>query len=206
MSARVRIAQWIAGIRQSPFATYADVDPWELTASAASIILGSMEELTADWKIADSVAVHRSARVEKGAVLKPPIVLGPNVLVARTAYLRGGVWLDSDCVVGPACELKSTFVFNGSKLAHLSFVGDSIIGANVNLEAGAIIANHRNELNDKRIRIRHNGGVIDTGVEKFGALVGDSARIGANAVLAPGTVIERGAIVPRLALIDQSAS
>lgn len=91
----------------------------------------------------------------------------------------------------------------GSKIAHLSFVGDSIIGAGANIEAGAVIANYRNERDDKRIRIAFEGGVIDTGVEKFGALVGDGARIGANAVIAPGALIRPSAVVPRSALIDQ---
>lgn len=81
-------------------------------------------------------------------------------------------------------------------------MGDSVLGADVNVEAGAMIANYRNERADKRIRIRTEGGEIDTGVEKFGALIGDHARIGANAVIAPGALIPRGAIVPRLGLVD----
>ena len=94
-------------------------------------------------------------------------------------------------------------MFAGSKLAHLNFVGDSIIGADVNIEAGAIIANYRNELESPNIRIAYQGQVIDTGVAKFGALVGDGSRIGANAVIAPGALLERGSIVGRLQLIDQ---
>jgi NDP-sugar pyrophosphorylase family protein len=155
--------------------------------------------------VQDSVGVHRTATVEAGAVIKPPAIIGPNCFVASTAYLRGGVFLDEGCIVGPACELKSTFMLAGSKIAHLSFVGDSIIGAGANIEAGAIIANYRNERVDKRIRIAFDGEVIDTGVEKFGALVGDGAKIGANAVIAPGALIRPGAVVPRLALVDQSA-
>jgi len=123
--------------------------------------------------------------------------------VASNAYLRGGVFLDDECIVGPGCELKSTFMFRGSKLAHLSFVGDSIIGSGVNIEAGAIVANYRNEMDDKRILILREGKIIDTGVEKFGALIGDDARIGANAVIAPGALIEPGFRLARLEKVDQ---
>ncbi len=89
-------------------------------------------------------------------------------------------------------------MFSGSKLAHLNFVGDSIIGPGVNIEAGAIIANYRNELADKTIRIVYEGKIIDTGVTKFGSLIGDNSRIGANAVIAPGALITPGSMVGRL--------
>ena len=186
------------------FSALADLQPWEITASADAIIrkaIGALEHYSAS----DGVAVHRTANVEAGAVIKSPAIIGPKCFVASTAYLRGGVFLDEDCIVGPACELKSTFMLAGSKVAHLSFVGDSIIGSAANIEAGAIIANYRNEREDKHIRILFEGGIIDTGVDKFGALVGDGARIGANAVIAPGALLRPGAIVPRLALVDQSA-
>src|SRR5262249_52825454 len=107
------------------------------------------------------------------------------------------------CVIGPNAELKTSFLFRGAKLAHLNFVGDSILGEAVNVEAGAVIANRRNECEDRRIRIRVGRDVIDTGVETFGALVGDRSRIGANAVVAPGALLAPDSVVPRLALVDQ---
>ena len=100
---------------------------------------------------------------------------------------------------------KSSFVFRGSKLAHFNFVGDSILGCEVNLEAGAIIANYRNEQDNPAISFTHKGQLIDTGVIKFGALVGDRTRIGANAVIAPGAILAPATIVGRLALVDQRA-
>ena len=156
------------------------------------------------YDIEDGVAIHRRATVEKGAVVKGPAIIGPGCFVAATAYLRDGVFLDEDCIVGPACEIKSVFLLNGAKAAHLSFAGDSIIGAGANIEAGAIIANFRNERAEKRIRIKTGEKIIDTGVDKFGALVGDEARIGAGAVIAPGALIRPGAVIERLSLVDQS--
>jgi NDP-sugar pyrophosphorylase family protein len=179
--------------------------PWRLTADAPAIIAAYLATLGRDYRLHDEgVAVHVTARIEDGAVIKGPAVIGARAFVAATAYLRGGVFLDEDCIIGPAAELKSAFLFKGSKLAHLNFVGDSILGEGVNCEAGSIIANHRNEWADKRIRIAFAGGIIDTGVDKFGALVGDGARLGANAVIAPGALILPHAVIPRLGLVDQS--
>jgi len=158
---------------------------------------------TGEWYRQGQSLIHKSAIVEDGAVLKGPIIIGPDCLVAAHTYLRGGIWLQKNCVIGPSCELKTSFMFEGAKVAHLSFVGDSIIGTNVNIESGATIANFRNELADKEIIIRHGAKIIKTGVSKFGALIGDNARIGANAVIAPGALIDADSKTPRLALVDQ---
>ena len=140
--------------------------------------------------------------VEPGAIVKAPALIGPRCFVAASAYLRGGTYLDDGCIVGPGSELKTSFMFEGAKLAHLNFVGDSILGAAVNVEAGAVIANYRNELADKTIRFWFGGRILETAVEKFGALVGDGCRIGANAVIAPGAILPSGTKVARLSLID----
>jgi len=165
-----------------------------------------MAALGNHYQTKSQIAVHRTATVEPGAIIKGPAIIGPDCFVAATAYLRGGVFLDQRCIVGPGCELKTTFMFRGSKIAHLSFVGDSILGADVNIEAGAMIANYRNECVDKLIRISTKAGIIDTGVDKFGTLIGDDTRIGANAVVAPGAIIAPGFRLARLGLIDQSAT
>lgn len=204
MASAIDLKDWIPSSAKGVFSELRDLEPWAIVAQADAILRKALTGLIG-YAVNDGVAVHRRAIIESGATLKAPVIIGPNAFVASTAYLRGGVFLDENCIVGPACELKSTFMLMGSKVAHLSFVGDSIIGAGANVEAGAVIANYRNERADKRIRIRLGETVIDTGVEKFGALVGDGARIGANAVIAPGALIRPGEIVPRLSLIDQSA-
>ena len=178
-------------------------EPWNITQRAAEHILAVFDHLDMDYVRSGDIAIHHSAQVEDNAVLKGPMIIGPNCFVAAGAYIRGGVFLEKDCIIGPNSELKTTFMFSGSKIAHLSFVGDSIIGSGVNIEAGAIVANYRNEMDDKTIRIRHPGATLETGVDKFGALLGDGCRIGANAVIAPGAVLEGGKIVRRQELIDQ---
>jgi UDP-N-acetylglucosamine diphosphorylase / glucose-1-phosphate thymidylyltransferase / UDP-N-acetylgalactosamine diphosphorylase / glucosamine-1-phosphate N-acetyltransferase / galactosamine-1-phosphate N-acetyltransferase len=158
-------------------------------------------DLTA-FIVADEIAVHRSARVESGAVLKGPLILGPECFVASGAYLRGGNWVAERCIFGPGAELKSSFVFSGSKLAHFNFVGDSILGADVNFEAGSIVCNYRNERVDKEILVRDGSQLYRTGARKFGAVVGDHVRVGANAVVAPGALLKPGDVVRRAALRD----
>jgi bifunctional N-acetylglucosamine-1-phosphate-uridyltransferase/glucosamine-1-phosphate-acetyltransferase GlmU-like protein len=198
----IDIGDFIACWPTSGFARH-NLMPWQITSQAVELIGEMIGELGRGYALNGDKAIHESATVEAGAIIKGPAVLGPRSFVAAGAYLRGGVWLGEDCIVGPACELKTTIMFRGSKIAHLSFVGDSVIGAGVNIEAGAIVANYRNEMDDKRIRIAWRKNVIDTGVEKFGALIGDHARIGANAVVAPGALIAPGFRLTRLGKLDQ---
>lgn len=182
----------------SPFGNFCD-QPWDIVSNAALHIQHALGTLGQDYDLDGSIARHCSSTVEAGAVIKGPAIIGANCFIASSALLRGGCFLGQGCIIGPGVEIKSSFLFSNTKLAHFNFVGDSILGEDVNLEAGSIVANYRNELSDKTIRI----GLIDTGVSKFGALVGDHARIGANAVLAPGTIIGRGQIIQRLELVDQ---
>ncbi len=203
MASPVDLRAYIPAAADGPFAALLSLAPWEITSRAKAIVTRAISGLTG-YEIADGVAIHRKANVEKGAIVKGPAIIGPECFVAATAYLRDGVFLDEGCVVGPSCELKSVFMLMGSKVAHLTFAGDSIIGAGANIEAGAMIANYRNERADKRIRISVADAIIDTGVDKFGALIGDDARIGAGAVIAPGALIAKGEIVARLSLVDQA--
>jgi NDP-sugar pyrophosphorylase family protein len=201
----VRLRDYVATSAQSPLAAYLDHAPWTLTSNAPDIVRSLLATCCDGYAISDDIAIHASATIEPGAAIKGPAIVGPDCFIASTALVRGGCWLERGSIIGPAAELKSSFVFAGSKLAHLNFVGDSILGGDVNIEAGAMIANYRNECADKRIRIASANGVIDTGVEKFGAIIGDGARIGANAVVAPGALLAPRTIVARLALVDQAS-
>jgi len=196
----------IAGFRTSPLKEFADLEPWEITRGSIEIVEQLMHRLGEHYAMTADVAVHLTATIEDAAVIKGPAIIGPDCFIAAGAYVRGGCWLDGGCVLGPGVELKSSFLFQGSKLAHFNFVGDSILGRDVNLEAGAVIANYRNERPAAAISFTYERERIETGIEKFGALVGDGVKIGANAVIAPGAFIAPGTIVPRLSLLDQSGS
>ena len=177
--------------------------PWELTTNLKEIIEEIIPNLGTDFKIVDGVAVHKSAVIEDGVTIKPPFIAMENCNIGANAYFREGVFLDKSVKIGPCSEVKSSIIFSGTALAHLNYIGNSIIGSNVNFEAGSIAANHYNERESKRISVIYNNKLIDTGVEKFGALVGDHSRIGANGVLSPGTILSKKSIVKRLELIDQ---
>jgi len=204
MGIALNIDHYIETFSISALAGFKNMEPWVLTNNANQCVRELMASLSnREFSISAEIAVHSSATIEAGAILKGPIIIGPRCFVAAGAYLRGGNWLEADCIIGPSVELKSSFVFAETKLAHFNFVGDSILGRGVNLEAGSIIANYRNEKDNKEIQIINSNTLINTGVEKFGALVGDHCRIGANAVIAPGAIMLPRTLLGRLALLDQ---
>lgn len=203
----ILLSDFIASAEASPLKPWAASEPWRITANSESIVRQLLAALPPnEFNFEGEVAVHRTATVETGAVLKGPLILGPHCLVAAGAYLRGGNWIAEGCTFGPGAELKSSFVFAGTKLAHFNFVGDSVLGQDVNLEAGSIICNYRNERDAKEVFVRIGGHLRKTGCNKFGALVGDHSRIGANAVVAPGAILQKKAIVHRGSLRDDEQS
>ncbi|WNJ82524.1 LpxA family transferase [Pseudomonas canadensis] len=203
----IRLTDYIAPISDSRLAPWADLAPWALVSQAPAIVRQLLAELPADeYVIQDEIAIHRTATIEAGALLKPPLIIGAHCFVASGSLLRGGCWLDEHCIIGPGAELKTSFVFSGSKLAHFNFVGDSVLGQGINLEAGSIVANYRNERDDKEVQVRVGGVLQRTGCDKFGGLLGDQCRIGANAVLAPGAVLKPASVVGRGQVFDAEAS
>lgn len=199
----ITIPPFVRRFNDSPF-RHISLPPWSLVAQLSAFLLKYLTELDTDYMRQDNVLIHRSARVEPGVRLKGPIVIGPNCFIGAHAYLRAGVYLDQQVNIGPGCEIKSSLFFENSSAAHFNFIGDSVIGSEVNFEAGAITANHYNERQDKRIFIQRNGQSKDTGAVKFGALIGDGCKIGANAVLSPGTILEPNTTVGRLELVQQN--
>ena len=201
----MRIDDYVSGFHSRfPFLD-PSILPWQVTAQLPSILERMVASLSASsFRNWDGVLVHNAATIEAGAMVKPPAVISEGCFIASTAYVRGGVFLDQGVTIGPGCELKTTVIMAGSTLAHFNFVGDSIIGSDVNMEAGAVVANHHNDRGDKEVRIYIRGQEIRTGVEKFGAVIGDHCRLGANSVLSPGTVLERNEVVGRLVLVNQA--
>lgn len=177
--------------------------PWEITESANKIIGNIIVNLKPDeYNIDGNIAIHKTAVIEVGVVLKDNVVIEKNCFVGSGAYLRGGVYLAEDVTIGHGSEIKSSFIFKKSRIAHLNYVGNSIIGEDVNFEAGSIAANYFNEI-EKDIEILIDGKIVKTGVKKFGALVGDNSRIGANAVIDPGSILIPGKIIGRLKHYEQ---
>ncbi len=177
--------------------------PWNFISVIQSALVKKIQSLSPEFTIKGNIAIHKTATIEEHAILKGPLIISQNCFVAAHAYLRNGVYLGNSVSLGPGCEVKSSCIFSHSNLAHFNFVGDSLIGSRINMEAGAVIANHFNERTSKEVEVVIDGKQINTGVEKFGALVGDGSRVGANAVLSPGTILQPRSIIRRLELVEQ---
>ena len=198
----ISVGQYIHDF-QALFSDETDLKPWEIINGLDSIVLRHLGTLGEGYRIENNVAIHETAIVEQGVTLKGAIVISENCHIGANAYLRGPIFLSNSVKIGPSSEVKQSMVFDNSAIAHFNYVGNSILGKNVNLEAGSICANHYNERQDKRIFVLWGGQRIDTNTTKFGSLVGDNTKVSANAVLSPGTILERNSVVKRLELIEQ---
>jgi UDP-N-acetylglucosamine diphosphorylase / glucose-1-phosphate thymidylyltransferase / UDP-N-acetylgalactosamine diphosphorylase / glucosamine-1-phosphate N-acetyltransferase / galactosamine-1-phosphate N-acetyltransferase len=185
------------------FQAQENLQPWEITNDLKNIIERLILILDDDFYIDEGIAIHKSSVVEPGTVIKKPAIIGRNCYVSANAYLREGVYLDNSVKIGPGSEIKNSIIFSETAIAHFNYIGNSIIGRNVNFEAGSVAANHYNERTSKNISVLYKSEIIDTMTEKFGSLVGDNSKIGANAVLSPGTILEKNSVVRRLELIEQ---
>lgn len=177
--------------------------PWAVVDNLCETLSALIETLGDEYVIHEDVAIHRTAVIGHNVTIKAPAIISAGCFVGSNSYLRGGVFMAPEAKVGISCEVKSSVLLEGSAIAHFNFVGDSIIGHKVNIEAGAILCNHYNEREDDTVYVHFDGQRISTGLHKFGALVGDGCRIGANAVLSPGTLLKPKTIVCRLELIEQ---
>ena len=187
----------------SVFPELDSIDTWGVPSLIEPTLIKMLPFLGDEYSINGLVAIHKTALVEENVIFKDAVIVSAKCFIGAHAYIRGGVFLGEECVVGPGCEVKSSAIMRKSALAHFNFVGDSLIGSGVNMEAGSIIANHFNEREDKTIYGLIDGKKTLLGVTKFGAVVGDNSKIGANAVLTPGTILSPSSIVKRLELVDQ---
>ncbi len=145
------------------------------------------------------ILVEAGARLEPGVVVKGPSVLCAGAELRHGAYLRGSCLIGPEAIVGHATEVKNSVFLNGAEAGHFAYVGDSLLGTGANLGAGTKLANLQFRTEEEKrtrqvrtIRIRAEGEAIDTGLRKFGAVVGDDAEIGCNAVTSPGTLLGPG--------------
>ncbi len=143
--------------------------------------------------IGERVFIGEGTVVEDGAMIKGPAIIGRNCQIRHNAYIREDVVVGDGCVVGNACELKNAVLFNGCQVPHFNYVGDSILGYKAHLGAGVILSNFKSLAGN--ITVEVEGKPFDTGLRKFGALLGDGADVGCNGVLNPGSILGRGSIV-----------
>jgi len=134
----------------------------------------------------EMIFLGKGVKVEKGAYIQGPCWIGDGTVIRSGAYVREYVLTGENCVIGHGTEVKHSIFLDRAFAAHFNYVGDSILGNGVNLGAGAKCANLR--FDHQMIRIRFEESKIDTGLKKMGAILGDHAQMGCNAVSNPGTL------------------
>jgi len=182
------------------FAPYfrADAAPWEWL-KQISAALAAVAELPPAIKIPAGVSIegrvwlHPSVKLPAFATLIGPSWIGARTEIRPGAFVRGNVIVGEGCVLGNACEFKNCLLMDGAQVPHFNYVGDSILGNGAHLGAGAICSNLR--LDQKPIVVQTENASFETGLRKFGAILGDNAEVGCNAVLNPGAVLGRRALV-----------
>ncbi len=143
--------------------------------------------------VGERVFIGEGTLVEDGAMIKGPAIIGRNCQIRHNAYIREQVIIGDGCVVGNACEVKNALLFNEAIAPHFNYIGDSILGYRSHLGAGVKISNVKFIAGNVVVEV--NGQPLDTGLRKFGALLGDHADIGCNAVLNPGSILGRRSVV-----------
>ncbi|MCS6243062.1 MAG: UDP-N-acetylglucosamine diphosphorylase [Opitutus sp.] len=184
----------------APFAAQfrADAAPWDWL-KQISAALGQLPPPAAARTLPPGVHIEGAVWIDPSVKLPAyATIIGPAWIGAKTeirpgAYIRGNVIVGEGCVLGNSCEFKNCLLLDGVQVPHFSYVGDSILGNRAHLGAGVILSNLR--LDQKPISVRLPTGVFETGLRKFGAILGDGAEVGCNAVLNPGTLLGKRALV-----------
>lgn len=165
--------------------------PWLALAAIQSFILQLGPELPPDEyeQAGDGIWIARSARVAPSASIHGPVIIGAEAEIRHCAFIRGSAIVGCNAVVGNSTELKNVVLFNRVQVPHFNYVGDSVLGFRAHLGAGAITSNVKSD--HTLVRLNIDGYRADTGLKKFGAVLGDLVEVGCNSVLNPGTVIGR---------------
>lgn len=165
--------------------------PWQALSGIKAFVLALGETLDpADYaQVAPACWVHRTATVAPTAFLGAPLIIGANTEVRHGAFIRGSALVGENCVVGNSVELKNVILLDNVQVPHYNYVGDSILGYKSHMGAGSITSNVKSD--KSLVTVRSEGEAMETGLKKFGAMLGDFVEVGCNSVLNPGTVIGR---------------
>lgn len=164
----------------------------ELKVTSRGEVLEGASVIYAGAALMDTeIEIGKGSVIEPGALIKGPVIIGDSTEVRQGAYLRGNVLVGDRCVVGHTTEMKSSVMLGGSKAGHFAYIGDSILGE-VNLGAGTKLANLK--VVDSQVVLRIKGKLYETGLRKFGAIMGDGVETGCNTVTSPGTVLSPGTV------------
>jgi NDP-sugar pyrophosphorylase family protein len=173
--------------------------PWQVLPRLAAYIQANVRPVHAHRSIGHAVIgaqvqIGEGTVIEDGVMIIGPAIIGKNCQIRHGAYIRENVIIGDGCTVGNSCEVKNSLLFNGAQVPHFNYVGDCILGHKAHLGAGAALSNLK--LDGSNVWVEGENGVpMDTGLRKFGAILGDHTDIGCNAVLNPGSIIGRNSVV-----------
>ncbi len=165
--------------------------PWQALKGIKDFIIKTGENLSEEEysEISPQVWVHKTAAVAPTAFIGAPCIIGKGTEIRHCAFIRGSALVGEDCVVGNSTEVKNAIIFDCVQIPHYNYVGDSILGYKSHLGAGSVTSNIKSDKTP--VTVKSENKIIETGLKKFGAMVGDGVEVGCNSVLNPGTVIGR---------------
>ena len=165
--------------------------PWEVLPEIGAFIVKLGETLSADEydRTGENVWIAKSAKVAPTACVNGPAIIGKDAEVRHCAFIRGNAIVGEGAVVGNSTELKNVVLFNKVQVPHYNYVGDSVLGYKSHMGAGSICSNVKSD--KKLVVVKDKEEQIETGLKKFGAMLGDNVEVGCGSVLNPGTVIGR---------------
>ena len=162
--------------------------PWEILPEIKQYILNLIKEGLPEFsEISDGVFVGKNVKIYPTATIEGPAIIGTGTEIRPGAFIRGSVIIGDGCVVGNSCELKNAIIFDSVQVPHFNYIGDSILGYCSHTGAGAITSNVKSD--KSLVKVKTEGESIETGLKKFGAVLGDFVEVGCNSVLNPGTVV-----------------
>ncbi len=163
--------------------------PWEVLPKIKNFILevGPTLDPNEYNKVGDSVWIHKTAEIFPSAYINGPTIICKGAKIRQCAFIRESAIVGEGATVGNSTELKNVILFNGVEVPHYNYVGDSVLGHKAHMGAGAITSNIKADR--KNVIVRDGSEEIETGLRKFGAMLGDFVEVGCNSVLNPGTVI-----------------
>lgn len=175
--------------------------PWEALGGIRAMILELGPKLDPEQyaEVSPQVWVHRTATVAPTAYLGAPCIIGAGTEVRHCAFVRGSALVGENCVVGNSTELKNVILFDNVQVPHYNYVGDSILGYKSHMGAGAVTSNVKQDKSPVTVHAGFRR--VDTGLKKFGAMLGDHVEVGCNSVLNPGTVVGRNSRVYPLSMV-----
>ena len=175
--------------------------PWEALPKIGAYIVELGEKLDPSKyeKRGENIWVARSATVAPTAFLNGPLIIDEEAEIRHCAFIRGNAIVGKGSVVGNSTELKNVVIFNSVQVPHYNYVGDSILGYKSHMGAGSITSNVKSD--KTLVGVKEEKEQIETGLKKFGAMLGDHVEVGCNSVLNPGTVIGRNTNVYPLSMV-----